>query len=213
MQRARNGAGRDTGFFRTGVRPIAEDVGLGADNLFGTPFSLAVAQSGVARTVVDGIFKTPDLRNVEFTGPYFHNGGQATLDQVVEFYSRGGDFPADGNIGPGVRRLNLSPDDRAALVVFLKSLSDDRVQFESAPFDHPELCVPIGQDAVRPSNVLKLDGSDSRYSLSAADKWAAIPVVGRDGNAVPLQTFDELLLGVGADGTRAHALTDGCTIP
>src|SRR6266851_5657756 len=213
VQRARNGAGRDTGFFRTGVRPIAEDVGLGADNLFGTPFSLAVAQSGVARTVVDGIFKTPDLRNVEFTGPYFHNGGQATLDHVVEFYSRGGDFPADGNIGPGVRRLNLSPDDRAALVVFLKSLSDDRVQFERAPFDHPELCVPIGQDAVRPSNVLKLDGSDSRYSLSAADKWAAIPVVGRDGNAVQLQTFEELLLGVGADGTRAHTLTDACIIP
>ena len=71
----------------------------------------------------------------------------------------------------------------------------------------------IGQDVARPPSVLQLDGSDARYSLSAADKWAAIPVVGRDGNAVPLQTFEELLLGVGADGTRAHALTDACTIP
>src|SRR5882724_8450091 len=172
VQRVGNGAGRDTGFFRTGVRPIAEDIGPGADNQFGTPFSQAVAQFGVARTVVDGIFKTPDLRNVEFTGPYFHNGGQATLDQVVDFYNRGGDFPADGNLGPGVRRLNLLPDDHAALVAFLKSLSDDRVQFERAPFDHPELCVPIGQDVARTPSVLQLDGSDSRYSLSAADKWA-----------------------------------------
>jgi len=213
VQRVGNGAGRDTGFFRTGVRPIAEDIGPGADNQFGTPFSQAVAQFGVARTVVDGIFKTPDLRNVEFTGPYFHNGGQATLDQVVDFYNRGGDFPADGNLGPGVRRLNLLPDDHAALVAFLKSLSDDRVQFERAPFDHPELCVPIGQDVARTPSVLQLDGSDSRYSLSAADKWAAIPVVGRDGNAVQLQTFEELLLGVGGDGIRAHTLTDACTIP
>jgi hypothetical protein len=205
VQRVRNGVGRDTGFFRTGVRPIAEDIGLGDDNQFGTPFSLAVSQSGVARSVVNGIFKTPDLRNVEFTGPYFHNGGQATLDHVVDFYSRGGDFPGDGNLGPGVRRINLSPDDHAALVAFLKSLSDDRVQFERAPFDHPELCVPIGEDAARPR--------DPNFSLSAADKWAAIPVVGRNGNAVPLQTFEELLLGVGSDGTRAHTLTDACTIP
>src|SRR5439155_7043629 len=126
-QRIRNGVGRDTGFFRTGVRPIAEDIGLGADDDFGIPLSLAVAQSGVSRQLVNGTFKTPALRNVEFTGPYFHNGGQATLEEVVDFYSRGGDFPGDGNIGPGVRRLNLNPDDRAAVVAFLKSLSDDRV--------------------------------------------------------------------------------------
>ena len=83
--RVRNGVGPDTGFFRTGVRPIAEDVGLGADNDLGTPMSLAVAESAAPRQIVNGIFKTPGLRNVEFTGPFFHNGGQATLEHVVDF--------------------------------------------------------------------------------------------------------------------------------
>jgi hypothetical protein len=44
------------------------------------------------------------------------------------------------------------------------------------------------------------------------DKWAGIPAVGRNGNAVPLQTFDELLRGLGADGSRAHTLTEVCTV-
>jgi len=202
--RNRNGVGPDTGFFRTGVRPIAEDLGLGADNDLGTPLSLAVAQSGAPRQIVNGLFKVPGLRGVEFTGPYFHNGGQATLEHVVDFYSRAGDFPGDGNIGPGIRRLNLSPDDRAALVAFLKSLSDDRVRFERAPFDHPELCVPVGQEMAPPP--------DARFALSAADKWALIPGVGRGGNPVPLQTFEELLLGIGGDGSRAHSLTEACSI-
>jgi cytochrome c peroxidase len=207
------GNGADTGFFRTGVRPTVEDEGLGGtDDVFGKPFSAAVAQNPGALAVVNGTFKTPDLRNVEFTGPYFHNGGVATLDQVVAFYSRGGDFPRDGNLGRGIRRLNLSADDRAALVAFLKSLSDDRVRFERAPFDHPELCVPTGEVEMLPS-VLKPQGVDPAFQLSAADKWAGIPAVGRQGNAVPLQTFDELLQGVGADGSRAHALTDACKIP
>src|SRR6266704_2433643 len=96
----------------------------------------------------------------------------------------------------GARRLNLSPDDRTALVAFLKSLTDDRVRFERAPFDHPELCVPIGQEMIQPPGALRPDGSDPRYSLSAADKWALIPGVGSGGNPVPLQTFEELLLGI-----------------
>jgi cytochrome c peroxidase len=201
----RNGAGLDTGFFRTGVRPITEDIGLGGVDEFGNPFSLALPQSGNAQPPVSGLFMTPSLRNVEFTGPYFHDGGQATLEQVVDFYARGGDFPAGGT-GPGIRRLNMSPGDRAALTAFLKSLSDDRVRFEQAPFDHPELCVPVGGDTTQSS-------SDPHFPMSVTDKWAGIPRVGMLGNLVPLQTFDELLQGIGTDGSRAHTLTDACAIP
>ena len=43
----------------------------------------------IART---GFFKAPQLRNVALTAPYFHNGSQLTLEQVVEYYNRGGDF-------------------------------------------------------------------------------------------------------------------------
>jgi hypothetical protein len=196
----RGGAGPDQGFFRTGVRPAAEDMGSADRDDFGNPFSATIAQNPGA--VVDGTFKTPGLRNIEFTGPYFHNGGAATLEQALEFYSRGGDFPDGPNVGRGLRALNLSDTERAALVAFLKALTDDRVRFERAPFDHPELCVSAGHsDSVEPGS-----------SFSAADKWVGLPAVGRGGNAVPLQTFDELLRGAGTDGSRAHALTDSCTV-
>ena len=91
----------DLGFFRIGVRPIVEDVGLSANDDFGLPlFTPATASSA-------GTFKAPGLRNVEFTGPYFHNGGQATLEQVLLFYNRNGDFPEGGNLGPGIGNIRL----------------------------------------------------------------------------------------------------------
>ena len=204
VQRSRTGFLLDTGFFHTGVRPSNDDAGLDGRDDFGQPFSLAAAQNPEGRLGISGAFKTPGLRNVEFTGPYFHNGGQATLEQVVEFYNRGGDFPDAPNLSPDVRRLNLNAEERAALVAFLKALSDDRVRFERAPFDHPELCVPVGHD---------LQPGSERHLLSALDRWAAIPAIGRRGNAAPLQTFEELLQGIGNDGSRTHTLRDACTVP
>lgn len=50
------------------------------------PFLVPAAQ----RHAVDGSFKTPSLRNVGLTAPYFHNGGYATLESVIQFYNRGG---------------------------------------------------------------------------------------------------------------------------
>jgi hypothetical protein len=167
---------------------------------FGNPISVAIARNPGVN--VNGAFKTPTIRNVEFTGPYFHNGGQATLEQLMDFYSRGGDFPG-ANVGRNLRRLDLSAEEHAALVAFMKATTDDRVRYERAPFDHPELCISIGHVP---------EGADERFPLSAADKWAAIPAVGRRGNTRPLQTFEELLRGVGADGSRAHNLTDACRI-
>jgi cytochrome c peroxidase len=41
---------------------------------------------------VDGAHKTPGLRNVELTAPFFQNGGTLSLAEVVDFYNRGGDF-------------------------------------------------------------------------------------------------------------------------
>jgi cytochrome c peroxidase len=201
----RRGLTADRGFFRIGVRPPSEDVGLGGQDLFGSPLSLAVIQNR-AGLGVDGAFKAPGLRNVEFTGPYFHNGGAATLEQVVEFYARGGDFP-DG--GVAIRPRNFNDADRAALVAFLKSLSDDRVRYERAPFDHPELCIPAGHAEAAPG-VPEADTSDPRFAFTARDKWALLPAVGRGGNTVPLQTFIEQLEGIGTDGSRAHALTERC---
>ena len=136
---------RDLGFFRTGVSAIEDDVGAAGTDGFGLPiFPAAPTSRG------DGAFKSPGLRNVELTGPYFHTGGFATLEQVMEFYARNGDVPAGGNLGPGMGNIRLNAQDRAELVAFLKALTDDRVRFEQAPFDHPALCVPVGHAETAP---------------------------------------------------------------
>jgi cytochrome c peroxidase len=192
----------DSGFFRIGLRPIAEDVGLGGNDDFDLPlFSLAPGSAA-------GTFKAPGLRNVEFTGPYFHNGSQATLEQVLDFYGRNADFPNGGNLGPGIGNIRLGQGDRTAIVSFLKALSDDRVRFQRAPFDHPSVCVPNGHAELSPG---RLETDPSQSGSVALDKWALVPEVGRDGASVPLQTFDELLRGVGNDGTRANTMTTACT--
>jgi uncharacterized protein (TIGR03437 family) len=196
----------DIGFFRTGVSPLADDPGLGSVDSFGLPLFAP------SRTRANGTFKSPGLRNVEFTGPYFHDGGQATLEQVLQFYARNGDFPARGNLGPGIGQIGLSPADQTAVVAFLKALSDDRVRYEQAPFDHPSLCISAGATEVS-AGVLAADTSDPRFTSSAAERLALIPAVGKGGNKAPLQTFEELLAGVGSDGSRAHTLVESCGQP
>ncbi|MFH1818020.1 MAG: cytochrome c peroxidase [Pseudomonadota bacterium] len=70
-------------------------------------------------------YKTPILRNVELTSPYMHDGSLRTLEEVVDFYDKGGiDNPEKS---PLIVRLNLTPDEKSALVAFLKSLTGDNV--------------------------------------------------------------------------------------
>jgi cytochrome c peroxidase len=67
-----------------------------------------------------GRFKTPTLRGVALTAPYMHDGSLKTLEEVVEFYSRGG--RANPNLDPIMQPLNLTKDEIDDLVTFLKSL-------------------------------------------------------------------------------------------
>lgn len=68
-----------------------------------------------------GAFKTPTLRELPRTAPYMHDGNLATLDEVVEFYDGGGHpNPA---LDPLIRPLGLSPNEKSALVSFLRALS------------------------------------------------------------------------------------------
>lgn len=137
-----------------------------------------------------GSFKTPSLRNVELTGPYMHNGSMATLEQVLEFYTRGGNYdpPAKqfGTVFPQVE-LRFTPGQRDAIIAFLKSLTDDRVRFERAPFDHPELFVPNGQVG----DELSVVGGNPLDPALAADDWIVVPPVGASGRPYPLPTFEE----------------------
>lgn len=72
-----------------------------------------------------GRFKTPSLRNVELTAPYMHNGGIDTLEDVVNFYNRGGNENEfqDRNIEP----LNLSDREKTDLVRFLRTLTSSEL--------------------------------------------------------------------------------------
>lgn len=101
------------------------------------------------RVAVDGAFKTPGLRNIELQGPYFHNGGVATLREVVDFYDRGGNFCRFNRVDldPDITQLGLSDGAKENLVRFMVSLTDDRVRFDRAPFDHPGLRIPHGHTA------------------------------------------------------------------
>ena len=68
-----------------------------------------------------GAFKTPTLREIALTGPYMHDGSLKSLEDVVEFYSRGG--RRNPYLDPRVRPLGLSRGEADALVAFLKTLS------------------------------------------------------------------------------------------
>jgi cytochrome c peroxidase len=106
----------------------------------------------------NGSFKVPGLRNVELTAPYFHNGGDMTLQDVVEFYTRGGDFRLANQdnldvVIAGIPSLQNNPAGQAALVAFLTSFTDERVRNQAAPFDHPEIFVPNG-DSVNDTDMI-----------------------------------------------------------
>ena len=67
-------------------------------------------------------FKTPALRGVSLTAPYMHDGSQATLKDVVEFYNRGG-APDDPHLDPDMKPLKLTDEEVGYLVEFLKAMS------------------------------------------------------------------------------------------
>lgn len=74
-----------------------------------------------------GAYKTPSLRNVALTGPYMHTGALNTLEEVVDFYDRGGD-PANsfaGTLAPTIKKLELTPEEKASLVTLLELMTGD----------------------------------------------------------------------------------------
>jgi cytochrome c peroxidase len=68
-----------------------------------------------------GAFKTPTLRDIERTAPYFHDGSAATLMEVVEHYVVGGEVKS--NLSPNMRALELSESEKGDLVAFMRALT------------------------------------------------------------------------------------------
>ncbi|WP_445246832.1 cytochrome-c peroxidase [Microcoleus sp. OTE_8_concoct_300] len=191
----------DNGFNNIGVRPTWEDLGVGGKDPFGHPLSESrLAQQGLFTSLLnatpndtvgadehiaaEGAFKTPGLRNVELTGPYFHNGGQLTLRQVVDFYNRGGDFAENNidNLDADIHSLGLSEEEKTSLVAFLVSLTDERVRYQRAPFDHPQLFVTNGHPGDQ--NAVTNDGTGQ-----ATTTLLELPAVGAKGTNTPQPHF------------------------
>ncbi len=148
----------------------------------------------LTRTGVDGAFKTPTLRNVSLTKPYFHNGSRISLEQVVEFYNRGGDRRGpDGNDSsgfsgpnasgggtsnahPSIRSLGLTEQEQKDLVAFLRNgLTDRRVACQQAPFDHPALRLTNGHAG----DHIKIEQNGA--TGEGRDDYLDLPEVGSNG--------------------------------
>lgn len=160
--------------------------------LFGTgPDANRVGRMGSA--------KVPGLRNVELTGPYFHNGGKLTLRQVVNFYAHGGDFPVTNASNRDFNIVDLDHDvqstlssnDRIALTAFLLSLTDERVAHEQAPFDRPEIFLPV--DGRAPDNTggraSLLTQSSSTSTCGTVVCFRRLTAIGAAGHSSRLAAF------------------------
>lgn len=121
-------------------KPGRTDLGLW--NVFGNPdqplaqTSLRRLLNGNQRPVSDevllsrtiGLFKTPSLRGLAFSGPYLHTGRMDTLEEVIEFYMRMSSLARAGklrNASPEMAGIFLKQEDVAPLAAFLRALNED----------------------------------------------------------------------------------------
>jgi len=181
--------------------PIAQP-GCVTNFLADPPTICPPTTDAITRQAVNGAFKTPGLRNVELTGPYMHNGGMATLMQVVEFYTRGGNFHDENlaDLDPFIDTIGQLQGDEARqreLVDFLLALTDERVRWEQAPFDHPQLLVPDGHEET-------ITGNPKRTRV-LVDRIMELPAIGSGGRlAAGLPPLRPVLAPEGMSNTEFH---------
>ena len=141
--------------------------------------AFSIADRGVAETTNNGQdtgeFKSPSLRNVSVGAPYMHDGRFATLEQVIDHYSTG--IQAHPNLAGALRENNRTPEqynfstsEKAALIAFLNTLTDDTLLSDekfSDPFINPD--VPTITEVVNSANT---------HSAIADQTW--VTIVGRN---------------------------------
>ena len=137
----------DSGFNPIGVRPVQEDLGLGRTDPWGVPLSEArLMAMGLffdpnlnppylpSRDIVavDGAFKTPGLRNIELTAPYFHSGKVWNLQQAVAV------------MGSAQLGATLNNEETESIVAFLRTLTGEqpKVEYPTLPPHTPSTPLP-----------------------------------------------------------------------
>ena len=189
-----------------GIRPAVDDAGGEAVTTLVPPNCTTPAAPPLPacpNPQVNSKFKIPTLRNIGLTAPYFHNGGKSTLEQVVDFYARG---RGDAGVAPAAalpalldttleNDINNQPstvgaNNKAALVAFLRNgLTDPRVLYEMAPFDHPQILVPNGHPSAVPGSTTPISQGNTNGNAIATDQLLTIPAAGAAGIAVPQANF------------------------
>ncbi|RJP72684.1 MAG: T9SS C-terminal target domain-containing protein, partial [Ignavibacteriales bacterium] len=193
----------DIGYYNIAIRGTNEDIGIGGNIL---NFPLGISKQNSDGTVIDsfsvinpnnfqipgpiqngervavnGAFKVPSLRNIELTAPYFHNGGKATLKELMVAYNAGNLFRVENinDMPPDILPLNLASSEEDAIVAFLLTLTDERVRNQSAPFDHPQLFIPNGHpgDQFSVTNDGSGKATDNLIELVAVGNSGGSPIV------------------------------------
>jgi cytochrome c peroxidase len=94
------------------------------------------AEPDLGRYVVTGVeadkgaFKTPTIRNIAQSGPYMHDGSQKTLEEVVEWYAKGGH--PNKWLDEKIKKLDLTDQDKADLVAFMQACTGEFPKVERA---------------------------------------------------------------------------------
>ena len=104
------------------------NIGVGADEKTGKLADVGrweISPTGAKNPLEKGAFKTPTVRDITRTGPYMHDGSEKTLEQVVEYYNKGGN--KNPTLDADMKPLNLTDAEKADLVEFMKALTGEPV--------------------------------------------------------------------------------------
>ena len=106
-------------------------------------------RAAVAEDGLDGAFKAPTLRNVVLSAPYMHNGAFATLEEVIDFYAKGGGADQGIKVDRQIVPFELSAQEKEDLIAFLYALTDESAMPE-VPASVPS-GLPVVEQAANPS--------------------------------------------------------------
>lgn len=127
--------GRDLFFGKANCTACHVGANLADEKYHNLGVGMAAENPDLGRFVVTkdeqdtGAFKTPTIRNVALTPPYMHDGSQATLEEVVEWYDKGGH--PNPHLSDKLKPLNLTDAEQADLVEFMKACTSDTTPVET----------------------------------------------------------------------------------
>lgn len=146
-----------------------------------------------------GYFKSSHLFNLPLTAPYFHDGSAATLEEMLDFYVRGGnhDLP---ELNSHVRVLDATAGEQALVIEMMKRLTDPRIAAGTGPFAHPSLKLPLAD-----GTFVQMRATDDPVALADANPGLSFVHVTATGGTIG----EAPSIGAGAGDAGAGAAGAG----